>query len=83
MANKFLMAMRQADTYRGHLRAKGFTRKAGSGDLIFTRGDADLRYDGDADRWVCDVFTVVDGKRAVLFTRKAAPMLLTVLKSVL
>lgn len=76
-------AVAQASAARGHLRAKGFARASGSGDLHYTRLDAELYFDMSAGRWVCDVFTTSDRARGQLLTRKAAPMLVAVLKSVL
>lgn len=76
-------AVNQTSHCFGHLRAKGFTRPYGGGELRYHRSDAELYFDRESGKWVCDVYTVVDGARDKLFTRKAAPMLLTVLKSIL
>lgn len=77
------LAVSQASAARGHLRAKGFTHTGGAGELRYTRKDADLYFDMSAGRWVCDIFTTSDNQRGALLTRKAAAMLIAVLKSVL
>lgn len=76
-------AVRQSTLERGRLRAKGFSHVGGSGELRYTRTDADLVFDIGAGRWVCDVYTTQDGKRIAMLTRKAAAMLPAVLSSIL
>lgn len=76
-------AVAQASAARGHLRSKGFAHTGGAGELRYRRNDADLYFDMTSGRWVCDVFTTSDTQRGALLTRKAAAMLVSVLKSVL
>lgn len=78
-----VQAVAQASAARGHLRAKGFKHTGGAGELRYTRIDADLFFDMSAGRWVCDVYTTQDNTRLTLLTRKAAPMLIAVLNSIL
>lgn len=72
-------AMRDSDVYRRVLAAKGFKRK--SAELKFTRVDADLYWDNDSRKWVCDLFTSEGNERISFATRKANAMLCVLIKS--
>lgn len=68
--------------YRRHITSKGFKRVPG-GDIRFRRQDADLYYDVHSGKWICDVYTTQDGERVTRLTRRAHPILIAVLRSVI
>lgn len=72
-------AMRDADAYRRVLAAKGFKRK--TAELKFSRVDADLYWDSESRKWVCDLFSSEGNERIAFATRKANEMLCVLIKS--
>lgn len=74
-------ALSEVAKLQGHARAKGFKRA--SAPLVFTRSDCDIYRDPKSGKWVADVYTMYNGCRDKLLTRKAADMLTGLLRAVL
>lgn len=73
-------ALKDVLKMEGVARAKGFKRVRAC--LAFERVDADIFYDTESLKWVCNVFTMYNGKRDKLVTRRAHEMLFGLLKAV-
>lgn len=60
--NPYIIAVRDCDINRRVLAAKGFKSNPRE-HLAYMRSDADIRFDYDSRKWVCDVYMNKDGTK--------------------